>query len=125
MKKESIEELVELTVKLSKKLVKVSVQIIESIEEEKFDQIIHLTENRDRLIKLINGLLETINCFNQQCTNEKEYKLIQSCIQKSISLDERILELLERNKEKLKVQISQIFKNKSKLSGYNLKSTRT
>lgn len=125
MKKESIVELVELTVKLSKKLVRVSVQIIDSIEQENFDRIIELTENRDRLIKLINGLLETINCFNQQAENAKEYKLIQSCIQKSISLDEKILELLEMNKEKLKVQISQIFKNKSKISGYNLKSTRT
>jgi hypothetical protein len=122
MKEETLQELLDLTVKLSGKLEVVSVQIIEKIEEEQFDSLTSLTDNRDRLIKLINGLLETMNCFDQLKEHEVCYKAIQKAIHNSITFDEKIIKLLENNKSQLKAQISQLFKSKEKFKGYNLKN---
>lgn len=124
MNQQTIEELLELTVKLSGKLEVVSVRIIEKIENEEFESLNSLTENRDRLIKLINGLLETLNCFDQLKEQESSYIAIQNAIRNSIRYDEKIIALLESNKSKLKNQIAQLFKSKEKFKGYNLKNVR-
>lgn len=125
MNTQTLAELLELTVKLSGKLEVVSVRIIEKIENEDFESLQSLTENRDRLIKLINGLLETLNCFDQLPEHEQSYRAIQSAVKNSISYDEKIIELLENNKSRLKAQIAQLFKSKEKFKGYNLKNVRT
>lgn len=124
MNQQTIKELLELTVKLSGKLEVVSVRIIEKIENEEFESLNALTENRDRLIKLINGLLETLNCFDQLKEQESSYVAIQNAIKNSIKYDEKIISLLENNKSKLKAQIAQLFKSKEKFKGYNLKNVR-
>lgn len=125
MKTQTLAELLELTVRLSGKLEVVSVRIIEKIENEDFKSLQSLTENRDRLIKLINGLLETLNCFDQLPEHEQSYRAIQNAVKNSISYDEKIIELLENNKSRLKAQIAQLFKSKEKFRGYNLKNVRT
>jgi hypothetical protein len=125
MNTQTLAELLELTVKLSGKLEVVSVRIIEKIENEDFVSLQSLTENRDRLIKLINGLLETLNCFDQLPEHEQSYRAIQNAVKNSIAYDEKIIELLENNKSRLKAQIAQLFKSKEKFKGYNLKNVRT
>jgi hypothetical protein len=125
MNTQTLAELLELTVKLSGKLEVVSVRIIEKIENEDFESLQSLTENRDRLIKLINGLLETLNCFDQLPEHEQSYRAIQNAVKNSIAYDEKIIELLENNKSRLKAQIAQLFKSKEKFKGYNLKNVRT
>jgi hypothetical protein len=125
MNTQTLAELLELTVKLSGKLEVVSVRIIEKIENEDFESLQSLTENRDRLIKLINGLLETLNCFDQLPEHEQSYRAIQNAVKNSIAYDEKIIELLESNKSRLKAQIAQLFKSKEKFKGYNLKNVRT
>lgn len=125
MKQQTINELLDLALKLSAKLEIASITIIETIEAEQFDALDSLTTNRDRLIKLLNGILETLNSFDQQKEFEDYYQAVRKAIKNAILYDEKIIELLEMNKSKLKAQIVQLFRNKEKFKGYNLKNVRT
>jgi uncharacterized protein (UPF0335 family) len=120
------EEIEKLALKLSQKLENVSTKMIEVIEAGDFTQLSTQADNRDRLMKLLAGILDILDQNeNIDRSASATYAQISASIQKSIALDEDVLSLLENNKEKIKNEISQVFKNKNKVKGYNLKNLRT
>jgi hypothetical protein len=124
---------------LMDRAVEVSMNLLNMAKNEDIDILISEIHNRTRLINLLELLQEKIECyFDQFLTQEhskqtNEYLIsvltswnydFHSIIKKIDLIDQKTLEMLGKNKEKLSLEISSIFQNKMKHKGYQLNSSK-
>lgn len=117
------------------KIIELTSKMVESAQLKKMEHVFFLSDQRDRLAQIILTYYQEIETNIKELKPEaiskeniddlKEwYKKIEINNQKLLDLDDQLITLLENEKDQVSGEISQIFKNKESVKGYNLSTVK-
>lgn len=122
-------------INLLNKALNLTQEIDDKINQDKFDEVYDLSDNRERLVQIIIHLFHQIDKDLNHINSEditphlvQELKLWQDQMNTLVNaindLDEKIVLTLELEKSKTTGEIAQLFKSKESLKGYDLSTVK-
>ena len=111
-------------------------EIIRMLQIELTEKIFNKIDNRDRLFSILESLQNKIenkinNLTDDQIKNidihrvKRWMEFQEDIVRKILSIDEKIVQILEQEKDESKMQLAHIFKNRLLFKGYNLSNTKS
>lgn len=111
-------------------------EIIRMLQVELSEKIFSKIDNRERLFSILESLQNKIenkinNLTDDEIKNTDIHRIKrwmefqEDIIRKILSIDEKIVQLLEQEKDESKMQLAHIFKNRLLFKGYNLSNTKS
>lgn len=110
----------ELIYKLIEKAVILTADAMSLSTSDNIEDINKLISHRDHILNIFSNTYERLEKnLNQEYKNQLNQLIVQI-----MDMDQLILENLEKQKEKVQIDIAKIFKNRENFKGYNLNTLK-